>query len=234
MPRKRVRGEGRYTILSDILGEDALGDMDFKVAGDDKGITAFQMDIKVEGITHEIMAAALAQAKEGRAHILGEMKKACPTPRAEMSAYAPRIEMMQVHTSKIGAIIGPGGSQIRAIVEETGVEINIDDDGVVTLASPNLEGLEQAMDIIAGLTAEVEVGKTYDGKVVAVKPFGCFVEVIPGKEGLCHISELAHERVEDIEGYIKPGDPCKVKVLEINERGQLRLSRKATLEKATA
>ncbi len=220
----------RYAILSDILGvEDALGDMDFKITGDEHGITAFQMDIKVEGITHEIMAAALAQAKAGLVHILGKMKEACPAPRAELAEHAPRIETIKIPVSKIGAVIGPGGSQIRAITEECGVEINIDDDGSVSLASPNAEGLKKARAIIEGLTAEVVVGKIYDGKVVAVKPFGAFVEVLPGREGLCHISELSDERVNDIEAFIKPGDPCPVKVMEINERGQLKLSRRVAL-----
>lgn len=217
-------------ILSDILGvEDALGDMDFKVTGDATGVTAFQMDIKVEGITHEIMAQALTQAKEGRCHILEEMLKACPAPREEMSKHAPRIETIQVKSSKIATIIGPGGKQIRAIIEETGVQIDINDDGLVSIASTSQEAMERAKAIINGLIAEIEVGRIYHGKVKAVVPFGCFVEVIPGKEGLCHISELAEGRVEDINTVVKEGDAMTVKVLDINERGQLKLSRRAAM-----
>ncbi|MBS0622005.1 MAG: polyribonucleotide nucleotidyltransferase [Verrucomicrobia bacterium] len=222
----------RYAILSDILGlEDALGDMDFKITGDEKGITAFQMDIKVEGITHDIMLAALLQAKKGRISILKEMLKAQPEPRSEMSEHAPRIETLKVPTSKIGAIIGPGGKQIRAIVEETGVEINIDDDGTVSLASPSMKGLIRAKEIIEGLTAEIEVGRVYQGKVVAIVPFGLFIEILPGKEGLCHISELEAGRLSTIEEFgAKPGDPIRVKVMEIDERGKVKLSRKVLLD----
>ncbi|MFT4554273.1 MAG: polyribonucleotide nucleotidyltransferase [Chlamydiales bacterium] len=220
----------KFVVLSDILGiEDALGDMDFKVSGDDKGITAFQMDIKVEGITPEIMEAALFQAKEGRTHILGKMLEACPKAREEMSAYAPRIETIQVKPSKIGTIIGPGGKQIRAIIEETGVDIDIEDSGLVSIAASDPEAMKKAKGIIEGLLAEVEIGKVYDGKVVSVVPFGAFVEILPGKEGLCHISELDSTRIEDVFAYIKEGDQITVKVLDINERGQVKLSRKATL-----
>jgi polyribonucleotide nucleotidyltransferase len=223
----------RYVILSDILGmEDALGDMDFKITGDKEGITAFQMDIKVEGITPTIMRAALEQARGGRIHILKKMIEACPKPREEMSRFAPRIEMIQVKPSKIGAIIGPGGKQIRAIVEETGVEIDINDDGVVQISSPDAASIEKAKMIINGIISEVEIGRVYLGKVTSVVPFGAFVEVLPGKEGLCHISELDHARIEDITKYpIKQGDQIEVKVQEINERGQLKLSRKATMPK---
>lgn len=223
--------DDRVAILSDILGvEDALGDMDFKVTGDDKGITAFQMDIKIEGITLEIMTAALAQAKEGRIHILKKMLEVVPQAKEEMSVYAPRIETMQVKTSKIGIIVGPGGKQIRAIIEETGVQIDINDSGLVSISSSNREGMARAKKIIEGLVGEVEIGKTYDGKVTSVVPFGAFVEILPGKEGLCHISELSPERVENIFEHIKEGDRISVKVLDINERGQLKLSRKALLK----
>ncbi|MCH9627021.1 MAG: Polyribonucleotide nucleotidyltransferase [Chlamydiales bacterium] len=224
--------EDRVAILSDILGlEDALGDMDFKVTGDDEGITAFQMDIKVEGITIDIMKEALAQAKEGRTHILSKMLEVVPKPRETMSVYAPRIETMQVKPSKIAVIIGPGGKQIRAIIEETGVQIDINDSGLVSIASSSPEAMEKAKQIIEGLIGEVEIGKTYDGKVTSVVPFGAFIEILPGKEGLCHISELSNTRVEDINAHIKQGDPISVKVLDINERGQLKLSRKALLAK---
>jgi polyribonucleotide nucleotidyltransferase len=223
-------------ILSDILGiEDALGDMDFKITGDHLGITAFQMDIKVEGITIDIMRRALGQAKEGRIHILNKMLEACPVSKP-MSAYAPRIETMQIKPSKIGLVIGPGGKQIRAIVEETGVEINISDDGIVSLASSSPEGLERAKQIIQGLTAEAEIGKTYTGKITSIVAFGLFVEIFPGKEGLCHISELDVYRIEDINEYvrekhIKTGDVMEVIVTDINDRGQLKLSRKALFRK---
>lgn len=220
----------RYTILSDILGiEDALGDMDFKVAGDKEGITAFQMDIKVEGITLEIMRTALAQAKEGRIHILNKMLEVCPNYREQMSHYAPRIETLQVKPSKIATIIGPGGKQIRAIIEATGVQIDIDDNGIVSIASSNLEGIEKAKAIIFGLTAEVEIGRVYAGKITSIVPFGAFVEILPGKEGLCHISEFDKMRIENLNDFAKQGDTISVKVLDINERGQLKLSRRATL-----
>lgn len=221
-----------FKILSDILGiEDALGDMDFKITGDQSGITAFQMDIKVEGITPAIMRAALAQAREGRIHILNKMLEVCPTFKSQMSIYAPRIETMQIKPSKIATVIGPGGKQIRAIIEESGVEIDINDDGLISIASSNLEGIEKAKAIIKGLTEEVEIGKTYTGKVTSVVAFGVFIEILPGKEGLCHISEFEHARVENLANHVKQGDIITVKVLDINERGQLKLSRKALLIK---
>lgn len=220
----------RYTILSDILGiEDALGDMDFKITGDREGITAFQMDIKVEGITHVIMRDALEQARAGRIHILEKMLEVCPTHRSEMSIYAPRIETVRIKPSKIATVIGPGGKQIRAIIEATGVEIDIDDDGVVSIASSSLKNIEQAKAMIFGLTAEVEIGTVYTGKINTITDFGLFVEILPGKEGLCHISEYDVIRISDLKEYVKVGDQITVKVLDINERGQLKLSRKATL-----
>lgn len=220
----------RHTILSDILGiEDALGDMDFKITGDNEGITAFQMDIKVEGITIDIMRAALHQAKAGRIHILSKMLEVCPKYREQMSIYAPRIETMQIKPSKIATVIGPGGKQIRAIIEATGVQIDIDDTGLISIASSNLEGIEKAKVIINGLTADIEIGKIYTGKITSIVPFGAFVEVLPGKEGLCHISEFDHSRINNLNDFAKQGDMVNVKVLDINERGQLKLSRKATL-----
>lgn len=219
-----------FTILSDILGiEDSLGDMDFKIAGDSEGITAFQMDIKVEGITLEIMRTALNQAKAGRLHILNRMLDVCPDFRKEMSIYAPRIETVQIKPSKIATVIGPGGKQIRAIIEATGVQIDIDDTGLISIASTNLEGIEKAKAIIFGLTAEVEIGRVYPGKITSIMPFGAFVEILPGKEGLCHISEFDKVRIENLNDFAKVGDAINVKVLDINERGQLKLSRKATL-----
>ncbi len=219
-----------YIILSDILGiEDALGDMDFKVAGDAEGITAFQMDIKVEGITPAIMRAALAQAKEGRIHILNKMLAVCPKYKEKLSVYAPRIETLQIKPSKIATVIGPGGKQIRSIIEETGVQIDIDDSGLVSISSPSLSGIEKAKEIIYSLTAEVEIGRVYNGKVTSVVAFGVFVEILPGREGLCHISEFDTLRIANLADYVKQGDLISVKVLDINERGQLKLSRKATL-----
>jgi len=223
-----------YVILSDILGaEDALGDMDFKVTGDYDGITAFQMDIKVEGITVAIMKAALAQAKEGRSHILKKMLEACPDSKKEMSKYAPRIETMQIKPSKIGIVIGPGGKQIRAIIEETGVQIDINDSGLVSIASNNSEAMEKAKQIIHNLTAEVEIGQIYNGKIVSTVAFGYFVELFPGKEGLCHISELSNKRLATIhDAPFKDGDRLEVKVIDVNDRGQIKLSHKAVLEAA--
>lgn len=228
--------EGKAVILSDILGvEDALGDMDFKVAGDNDGITAFQMDIKIEGITIDIMRQALAQAKKGRQHILGKMTNVCPKPREQMSVWAPRIETMQVKPSKIGTIIGPGGKQIRAIIEQTGVDIDINDEGIVSISSANLKGIEEAKAIIFGLVSEVEIGKTYSGKITSIVPFGFFVEILPGKEGLCHVSEIDVHRIENIFEYagdkFKVGDALTVTVLDINDRGQIKLSRRALLAK---
>ena len=225
-----------YAILSDILGlEDALGDMDFKITGDHEGITAFQMDIKTEGITVEILKKALEQAKKGRIHILNEMLAVCPKPREEMSVWAPRIETIQVKPSKIGVIIGPGGKQIRAIIEQTGVDIDINDDGLVSISSANLQGIEEAKAIVNGLIAEAEIGKTYDGKITSIVQFGMFLEILPGKEGLCHISELDTHRIENINEYVKDrykvGDTVQVCVTDINDRGQIKLSRRVLLMK---
>jgi polyribonucleotide nucleotidyltransferase len=220
----------RFIILSDILGiEDALGDMDFKVTGDHEGITAFQMDIKVEGITIEIMRAALKQAKEGRIQILKKMLEVCPTYKKQMSQYAPRIETLQIRPSNIAKVIGPGGKQIRAIIEQTGVQIDIDDSGLVSISASNLESIEQAKAIIHGLTADVEIGRVYAGKATSIVPFGVFIEILPGKEGLCHISEFDTSRINNLADFVKVGDTVSVKVLDINERGQIKLSRKATL-----
>lgn len=218
-----------YAILSDILGaEDALGDMDFKITGDTHGITAFQLDIKIEGINKHILQVALAQAKQGRLHILSKMLEICPKPKENLSTYAPRIETMQVKPSKIATIIGPGGKQIRAIVEQTGVQIDINDNGVVSISSTNKEAMEKAKSIIHNLTAEIEIGKTYLGRVTSLVAFGCFVEIY-GKEGLCHISELSHIRIQTPQEVCKVGDMMEVKVLDINDRGQIKLSRKVLL-----
>ncbi|SCA62422.1 Polyribonucleotide nucleotidyltransferase [Chlamydiales bacterium SCGC AG-110-P3] len=229
--------DGRHMILSDILGiEDALGDMDFKIAGDANGITTFQMDIKIEGITPEIMEKALAQAKDGRLHILRKMLEVLPRPREDLSDHAPRIEILKITPSKIGDVIGPGGKVIRSIIEQTGVTIDIEDDGSVKIGSPDRDSIEKAKGIIQGITANIEIGTKYKGKIAAIVPFGLFVEVLPGKEGLCHISEYDLGRVDNLDKLVNVGDEIEVKVIDINERGQVRLSRKALLspEKAGA
>ncbi|MBM3193023.1 MAG: polyribonucleotide nucleotidyltransferase [Chlamydiae bacterium] len=224
--------ETKFAILSDILGmEDALGDMDFKVSGDGEGITAFQMDIKVEGITLEIMKAALHQAKEGRIHILGKMLEACPKSRQALSPFAPRIESLTVKPSKIAVIIGPGGKMIRSIIEESGAEIDINDEGVVNIAATNATSLQKAKDLIINLISDIEIGKTYKGPIMSIQPFGVFVRLPGAKDGLCHISEFSHERIENMGDHAKEGDEIEVKVLDINDRGQIKLSRKVLISK---
>ena len=226
-----------YVILSDILGvEDALGDMDFKITGDHNGITAFQLDIKVEGITPKIISVALMQAKDGRRHILQKMLEALPRSKSNLSAYAPRIEIIKIKPSKVAAVIGPGGKQIKSIIAETGVDININDEGeeaTVSIASNNAQAMEKAKQMIHNIVAEVEIGKTYHGKIVSIVAFGAFVQIL-NKEGLCHVSELSHSRIEKVEDHFKVGDMLDVKVLEINDRGQIRLSHKALLPKPQA
>jgi len=223
--------EGKHAILSDILGiEDSLGDMDFKITGDKEGITAFQMDIKVEGITVDIMADALRQAKEGRIHILDKMLQAAPT-HGEMSAHAPRIATMQIDPAKIGAVIGPGGSMIREIMAQSGAEIDINDDGIVNIAAAGKEGLNKAVSMVEGLTAEVEVGKVYEGTIKGIKEFGIFVEILPGKEGLCHISEFDHQRIDDLNKYVQLNQKVTVKVLGVTPQGKISLSRKACINR---
>ncbi|MGR3973353.1 MAG: polyribonucleotide nucleotidyltransferase [Candidatus Rhabdochlamydia sp.] len=221
--------EKRFAILSDILGdEDALGDMDFKVAGDSQGITAFQLDIKVEGITTEIMKAALMQAKVGRVHILNKMLDVCATPNQELSQYAPRIESIQVKPSKIGIIIGPGGKQIRAIIEESGANIDINDEGIVNISAVNLASIEKAKAMIINLISDVEIGKVYQGQIVSIVAFGAFVKIFE-KEGLLHISEYDHRRINHLSEVCKVGDTVEVKVLDVNDRGQIKLSRKVLI-----
>ncbi|MBP9841747.1 MAG: polyribonucleotide nucleotidyltransferase, partial [Simkaniaceae bacterium] len=226
-----LEGE-RFAILSDILGvEDALGDMDFKVAGDEKGITAFQLDIKIEGINQSIMKAALSQAKEGRLHILNKMLETCPKSSEKISQYAPKIDMMLIKPSKIGIVIGPGGKQIREIIEVTGCQIDINDDGMVSFSSQDADAIEKAKAMVYNLTADVEVGAVYEGKIVSIKDFGVFVQVL-SKEGLCHISELSNTRINDpseLFKLFKMGDTLKVKVIEVNDRGQIRLSHRVLL-----
>jgi polyribonucleotide nucleotidyltransferase len=214
-----------FTVLSDILGdEDHLGDMDFKVAGTSEGITTMQMDIKVAGITREIFSAALMQAKEGRAHILGEMTKALGTSRNELSAHAPRIESIQIDKSKIREVIGTGGKVIREIVAETGAKVDIDDEGLIKISSSDPAQIEAAKAWILGIVEEAEVGKIYDGKVVNIVDFGAFVNFMGGKDGLVHVSEMRNERVEKPTDVVSEGQAVKVKVLEIDPRGKVRLS----------
>ncbi|MDF1834059.1 MAG: polyribonucleotide nucleotidyltransferase, partial [Alteraurantiacibacter sp. bin_em_oilr2.035] len=214
-----------YTVLSDILGdEDHLGDMDFKVAGSARGITSLQMDIKVAGITQEIMQTALAQASEGRAHILGEMTKALGTARGEVSRHAPRIETMQIDKAKIRDVIGTGGKVIREIVAETGAKVDIDDEGVIKISSSDSDQIDAAKKWIEGIVEEAEVGKIYEGKVVNIVDFGAFVNFMGGKDGLVHVSEMKNERVEKPTDVVSEGQDVKVKVLEIDQRGKVRLS----------
>ena len=223
-----VKEGERYAILSDILGdEDHLGDMDFKVAGTEKGVTALQMDIKIEGITREIMEKALEQARSGRIHILGEMGKELQTSRAELSRHAPRMLVMKVKPEKIREIIGPGGKTIRTLTEETGTNIDLDDDGTVYISSNDAAGAEEAKARIEKMVEEVEEGKIYEGKVVRITEFGAFVNILPGTDGLLHISEIAPERVEKVTDYLQEGDTVRVKVLEVDDRGRIRLSKKA-------
>ncbi|HZI40611.1 MAG TPA: polyribonucleotide nucleotidyltransferase [Gemmatimonadaceae bacterium] len=222
----------RYAVLTDILGtEDHLGDMDFKVAGTQSGITSIQMDIKVEGLDLQIMKEALAQAREGRMHILGEMEKALAQPRGDLSRYAPRIVTMQISPEKIGDLIGPKGKTIRGIQDETGAEITVDDSGLVTIAAVGGDAMERARQMVQALTAEPVVGEIYEGPVKSTTPFGAFIEIMPGTEGLLHISEMQHGRTEKTEDVVKKGDRVRVKLIERDERGRLRLSRKALLPK---
>jgi polyribonucleotide nucleotidyltransferase len=223
-----VMDEGKFAVLSDILGdEDHLGDMDFKVAGSQDGVTALQMDIKIEGITKEIMEIALAQAKEGRLFILGEMNKVLSEPRTEMSDHAPRFVTMKINPDKIRDVIGKGGATIRSITEETGATIDITDDGVVKIASSDQAAAEAARKMVEDLTADVEVGKVYEGKVAKLMDFGAFVNILPGKDGLVHVSQISEERVENVSDKLSEGEMVKVKVLEIDKQGRIRLSMKA-------
>ena len=221
----------RYKLLTDIIGwEDAFCDMDCKIAGTEKGITGFQLDLKLKGLPFAIMTEAVEQARVARLQIIEAMKQTLPAPRTELSKYAPRITTLKIDPDKIGLLIGPGGKNIKRIVEESGCEINIDDDGTVHIYSISSEGMQIAQDSIVGMTAEIEVGKTYRGKVVTLKEFGCFVEVLPGKDGLCHISELANFRVKQTEDIVKVGDEIWVKCIGIDEKGRVKLSRKAAME----
>ena len=226
-----VKEDDAFVVLSDILGdEDHLGDMDFKVAGSEQGITALQMDIKIQGITEEIMKVALAQAKGGRLHILGEMAKAITAPREELSEYAPRLLTMKIHPDKIREVIGKGGATIQAITKETGTQIDIQDDGTIVIASVNAAAAQAAKARIEQITSDVEPGRIYEGKVAKIMDFGAFVTILPGKDGLVHVSQISNERVEKVGDKLKEGDVVKVKVLEVDKQGRIRLSMKAVAE----
>jgi polyribonucleotide nucleotidyltransferase len=222
-----IKEEDRFAVLTDILGdEDHLGDMDFKVAGSKDGVTALQMDIKIDGITREIMEKALEQAREGRLHILGKMAEAISEPRTEVSAYAPRFITIKIHPDKIRDVIGKGGATIRALTEETGASIDISDDGTVKIASVDKAAGEEARRRIEELTADVEVGRIYEGRVAKIMDFGAFVNILPGRDGLVHISQISEERVESVADRLSEGDVVKVKVLEVDKQGRIRLSMK--------
>ncbi|MBB1077033.1 polyribonucleotide nucleotidyltransferase [Rhodoferax sp. 4810] len=227
-----IKDDNRFAVLTDILGdEDHLGDMDFKVAGTTNGITALQMDIKIQGITKEIMQVALAQAKEARMHILGKMVEAMGEAKTEVSTFAPRLFTMKINPEKIRDVIGKGGAVIRALTEETGTQINIDEDGTITIASADPAKAEEAKRRIEQITAEVEIGKIYEGPVVKILDFGALINLLPGKDGLLHISQIAHERVEKVTDYLSEGQIVKVKVMETDEKGRVKLSMKALLER---
>ena len=227
-----IKEDNRFAVLTDILGdEDHLGDMDFKVAGTTSGITALQMDIKIQGITKEIMQVALAQAKEARLHILDKMQEAMGESKAEVSQFAPRLYTMKINPEKIRDVIGKGGATIRQLTEETGTQIDIAEDGVITIASTDGAKAEEAKRRIEQITAEVEVGKIYEGPIVKLLDFGALVNVLPGKDGLLHISQIAHERVEKVTDYLSEGQVVRVKALETDDKGRIKLSMKALLER---
>jgi polyribonucleotide nucleotidyltransferase len=227
-----IKDGKKVAILTDILGtEDHLGDMDFKVAGTAEGITSIQMDIKIDGLSLDIMETALEKARNGRLHILGEMNKVLGTHRPEMSPWAPRIITIQIKPDKIGDVIGPKGKTIRGIQDASGAKVNIDDSGLITIAAVGEEAGSKAREMVMAIVAEPEVGKVYEGPVKSITAFGAFIEILPGVEGLLHISELDHKRVEKTEDVVKKGEVVQVKLLEVDERGRMRLSRKALLPK---
>jgi polyribonucleotide nucleotidyltransferase len=218
-------------ILTDILGdEDHYGDMDFKVCGSGEGLTALQMDIKCDGLTRETMETALSQAREARLHILECMAACIPAPKEDLSKYAPRITTIKINPDKIRDLIGPGGKVIQSITKETGVSIDISDDGTVKVASSDEESTKRALQLIEGVTEEAEIGKLYTGVVKRIADFGAFVEILPGTDGLVHISQLAHERVKSVEDVVQEGDEVTVRVLDIDRQGRIRLSRKDALD----
>ena len=225
-----VKEGDKVEVLTDILGvEDALGDMDFKIAGTERGITAVQMDIKADGLSVDTLREALARARDARLRILAAMNEKLEAAREEMSPHAPRIVTLQINPQKIGEVIGPKGKTIRMIQEETGTEVNIDDSGTVTIAAPSGEGAQHAREMVEGIVQEPEVGRIYRGVVKNTTDFGAFVEIIPGVEGLCHISELEEGRTSKTEDVVSPGDEVKVKLLAVDDRGRLKLSRRAAL-----
>ena len=227
-----IKEDNRFAVLTDILGdEDHLGDMDFKVAGTTAGITALQMDIKIQGITKEIMQVALAQAKEARIHILGKMQEAMGEAKTEVSNFAPKLYTMKINPEKIRDVIGKGGATIRALTDETGCQINIEEDGTITIAATEAAKADEAKRRIEEITAEVEIGKVYEGPIVKILEFGALVNVLPGKDGLLHISQIAHERVEKVTDYLQEGQIVKVKALEADDKGRIKLSMKALLER---
>jgi polyribonucleotide nucleotidyltransferase len=220
----------KVVVLSDILGdEDHAGDMDFKVCGTEKGVTAMQMDIKIDGLTEDILRAALEQAKEGRIFIINKLRQTIAAPRPDISIYAPRITTVKVKEDQVRSVIGPGGKNIRQIISETGVTIDVEDDGTVTIASSDAEAAARAVAMVKWLTEEAEVGKIYNGTVKKIVDFGAFVEILPGTEGLLHISQIAKERINKVTDVLKEGDEVMVKVLEIDKQGKIRLSRKDAL-----
>jgi polyribonucleotide nucleotidyltransferase len=228
-----IKDGNRFAVLTDILGdEDHLGDMDFKVAGTTDGITALQMDIKIQGITKEIMQVALAQAKEARLHILGKMQEAMGEAKAEISDFAPRLYTMKINPDKIRDVIGKGGATIRALTEETGTQIDIGEDGTITIACTDGAKAEEAKRRIEAITAEVEIGKIYEGPVTKILDFGALINLLPGKDGLLHISQIAHQRVEKVTDFLKEGQIVKVKVMETDEKGRIKLSMKALIDRA--
>jgi polyribonucleotide nucleotidyltransferase len=227
-----IKEGGRFAVLTDILGdEDHLGDMDFKVAGTDKGLTALQMDLKIESITNEIMRVALSQAREGRMLILDHMRKSIEGSRDDISAFAPRIIKIKINPEKIRDVIGKGGVVIRGLQEETGTTIEIEDDGTISIACVSVEGGEAARQKILALTADVEVGRIYEGTVLRLLDFGAIIGLLPGRDGLLHISQISHERVNAVSDHLKEGQVVKVKVLEADDKGRVRLSMKAIAEK---
>ncbi|MGQ9725234.1 MAG: polyribonucleotide nucleotidyltransferase, partial [Tepidimonas sp.] len=227
-----IKEGNRFAVLTDILGdEDHLGDMDFKVAGTTQGVTALQMDIKIQGITKEIMQVALAQAKEARLHILDKMHSAISGARADISAYAPRLYTMKINPERIRDVIGKGGATIRALTEETGTTIDIAEDGTITIASTDADRAAEARRRIEALTAEVEVGQVYEGPVTKILDFGALVNILPGKDGLLHISQIAHQRVEKVSDVLQEGQVVKVKVIETDDKGRIKLSMKALLDR---
>ncbi len=226
-----IKEGDRVAVLTDILGdEDHLGDMDFKVAGTPQGITALQMDIKIDSVSFEVMDQALEQAKEGRSHILNEMEKVMKVARGQISEFAPRIETIKIKPDKIREVIGSGGKVIRSITEATGVKIEIEDDGTIHIASADPEATKKAIAMINDIIAEAEVGKVYKGRVVKIAEFGAFVEILPNTQGLLHISEIANERVRAVTDVLKEGEVIDVKVLEVDRAGRIKLSRKALLQ----